>query len=343
MKISKLDSSFIKGIALIMMILHHTCNTNLTGQLSIIFTPPSVSDKILSIISGHCKFCVAIFAFLSGWVFWELKDKFCSYKYVINKCYHFMIAYWVVAFIFIFIGIISSDKIPDFNTLIWNLLGVKVGAKEIMHYEYINVVFAWYVRFYICVLLTIPIILRIIDKNILHYSLLLAIPIVLCILTYRRDNFIINEIFHVYFQWIPCIIIGVLCNKQNWLDKMKESNKYLLFLLFIGLLFLRFKKMTFYGDISTDFIMVVFFVYYIKILIKYLGESGVCFKILTFLGTLSMNIWYCHSIFFIPSHKWTWMIKYSDNVVLVILNVIALSVIFAYMCQKLQNKLNKIL
>lgn len=89
MKINKIESSFIKGIALIMMILHHTCNTSLTGQLSIIFLPPSVTDKFLAIVSGHCKFCVAIFAFLSGWVFWEMKERFISYRYIIKKVFIF--------------------------------------------------------------------------------------------------------------------------------------------------------------------------------------------------------------------------------------------------------------
>lgn len=339
MKISKQESTAIKGVALIMMIIHHSWNTTLVGHLSLMLaTPP---EKIFDIISGQCKLCVAVFAFLSGWIFWELKEKFCSYRYIARKCIQFLIAYWVVVLCFVLIGIISSDNMPDIQTFMFNLFGFKVGAKEIMHYDYVNVVFAWYVRFYVCVLLTTPIILRLISKERIHYSVLILVSILLCLITFHRESFILKDVLHIYFQWIPCVLVGIFCNKYKWMNSMQDKNKYILFFFFIALLCLRFKKMTFYGDISLDFVLVVFFIYYLKLIFECMNKKNVWFHSLVFLGSLSMNLWYCHSIFFIPSHKWTWMIRYTDNCILIIVSIILLSVPFAVICEYIQNHVNK--
>lgn len=178
--ITKKNSTIIKGFAILMMIIHHAWNPQLIGIISII--PGHISsDWLFNTISSYCKICVAVFAFLSGWAFWEAKNKFISYKYIVNKCLHFLTSYWIVALIFIIVGYLTSDKLPTFKIAILNLFGFEVGVKEIMHYDYVNVVFAWYVRFYIAVLLTIPLILKIIEKtNILLVFLAIYI---LCITT----------------------------------------------------------------------------------------------------------------------------------------------------------------
>ncbi len=330
--ITKRDSTIIKGFAILLMIVHHVWNPIFIKGISNI--PDTTSTYwLLDNISNYSKICVSIFAFLSGWAFWEVKNKFISYRYSVNKCIHFLISYWVVALIFIIIGILTSDNLPTFKIAILNLFGFEVGAKETMHYDYVNVVFAWYVRFYLAVLLTIPIILKIIDK--VNIILIFFVIYVLCVLTQNSELFLIKKWVHVYFQWLPCIVIGIYCNRNNWLEKM-NNNKITIFILIL-LLLLRHFKTELYGGMPIDFIIVVFLILYLKKLCDYISPLQYINKTFILLGTLSMNIWYCHSIFFLPSHKWSWLIGNFQNCFVTLFSTIILSILFALLCNYIQK------
>ena len=318
-----------------MMIIHHAWNSQLIGNISII--PGYISsDWLFNTISSYCKICVAVFAFLSGWAFWEAKNKFISYKYIVNKCLHFLISYWIVALIFIILGYLTSDKLPSLKIAILNLFGFEVGVKEIMHYDYVNVVFAWYVRFYIVVLFTMPLILKIIEKaNILLVFLAIYI---LCILTQNSELYLVKKLLHVYFQWIPCVIIGIYCNRNKWLDKINEYNNFIVFLTLLCFLLLRHFKSELYGGISIDCIIAVFIIFYFNKLCNHISSySHKIEYFFIFLGTLSMNIWYCHSIFFLPSHKWSWLINSSQNCFIILFSTIILSIPFALLSNYIQQ------
>lgn len=86
--ITKRDSTIIKGFAILLMIVHHIWNPIfIKGISNISDTTPTY--WLLDIISSYCKICVSIFAFLSGCAFWEVKNKFISYRYSEINAYIF--------------------------------------------------------------------------------------------------------------------------------------------------------------------------------------------------------------------------------------------------------------
>ena len=69
-----------------------------------------------------------------------------------QKLFAFLKDYWVIAIIFLLMGWLLGCNLPTIGIFILNLLGFEVGVQEVMGYDYVNVVFAWYVRFYLLVL-----------------------------------------------------------------------------------------------------------------------------------------------------------------------------------------------
>lgn len=115
-----------------------------------------------------------------------------------------------------------------------------------------------------------------------------------------------------------------------------NNNKITIFILML-LLLLRHFKTELYGGMPIDFIIVVFFIFYLKKLCDYISSLHYINKTFILLGTLSMNIWYCHSIFFLPSHRWSWLIGNFHNCFITLFSTIILSLLFALLCNNIQK------
>lgn len=83
---NKKTTQMIKGIAILIMIMHHFCATTLFPDLSAGFVK----------FGAACKICVAIYAVLSGYGYFFAREK--TVRYGLKKIWGLLQIYWLSLF-----------------------------------------------------------------------------------------------------------------------------------------------------------------------------------------------------------------------------------------------------
>ena len=105
-------SNILKGIALIMMFIHHFY-TFPTWWLEGISYP--LIERLSPYFCAPFQLCVPIFCFLTGYFYFYNKNK--SYKYSLKKITDILISYWCVFFVFAIIAVLCLDY--QYTLLMW--------------------------------------------------------------------------------------------------------------------------------------------------------------------------------------------------------------------------------
>ena len=105
-------------------------------------------------ISRAGGICVGMFTFLSGYGLYISYNKNISYKGIFKRIYNFYKKYWLVFFIFILGGFVLGKYKFNLTQFILNF----IGLEDSYNGEW------WYVRLYIMLLLSYPIINKILDR-----------------------------------------------------------------------------------------------------------------------------------------------------------------------------------
>lgn len=297
-EISKETTAKIKGIAIILMIIHHF----LAYPFWLIdgVTYPNVNrlgEDLNVWIECSTKICVSIFAFITGYGYYLRNNQ--TIKYGLKKIFNFLEKYWFILFIiFIPIILIIGEEEINLTTILLNLFAID---ERIIY-------FAWYVYFYIFAMLTLPLLKKISNNNFLHD---LIIMVGICVVGRNllagldiKDQFVIEDIKNCFF-WMPCVIIGWLFAKYHLFNKInkvfKSKNKLTAILITVFVLGARLKweeLMT----VNLDIIYAPMIMYSLSYILKDVNIFG---KILKFFNANSINLWFLHSIFFSP---------YTENV-----------------------------
>lgn len=330
MTISRKESNMVKGWAILMMLMHHFWNPllQLVSQTVVVANTPIPNVEV--VISVFCKTCVSVFAFVTGWVLALNAEKYQSFQYICKKLFAFLKDYWVIAIIFLLMGWLLGCNLPTIGIFILNLLGFEVGVQEVMGYDYVNVVFAWYVRFYLLVLLSAPFMLKVISCLSRHnhwvvYAVLSCCSIILAYLCRLSDVYMVKKLFAVYFEWLPCILAGYfVCRyKMATCAEKMFSTAWVAFIGMLVLIFFRYKFPQPLG-VNLDFIYAFFLVI---VMLKY--TPPFCCRCLQRLGELSMLVWYFHGMFFIPLRPLQPLLSWTGNSFLSLLIGLVCSVIMA--------------
>ena len=149
-KISKGKSMEIKGIGILLMLLHH------------FFTFPDwyIKDygfdlsNLSLMMREPTKICVAMFAFVTGWA---LCIRPLTMGEVIKKIEKFLIAYWIV-----YIPLLIASIIVGYRTSLKNIVLEAFG----LHVPIM--IFCWYIYFYIISMILICLTRKELDKSIIH-------------------------------------------------------------------------------------------------------------------------------------------------------------------------------
>ena len=143
-------STFLKGIAIILMVVHHSLG----------YPEWYISDRYIYfydktyIIQNLANFLVVpMFAFLTGWSYFYHKDK--SYKYSKIKIYKFLLSYWIIYIPFLFLAIYFCGYRPNCFDIVLEAFGL---SKNIM-------IFNWYICFYVTIMFILPIYNKIFKKK----------------------------------------------------------------------------------------------------------------------------------------------------------------------------------
>ena len=211
----KNTTSVIKGIALVMMFLHH------------FFTFPAwwvkgISYPLLRDYSPYfrspLKLCVPIFCFITGYFYFFNTHK--SYKYSLKKITDILISYWSVFFIFAFIATVFVD----YKYTKWDFIAECFALKHPTMY------FCWYVIFYIIFMLLFPILTKLLSRDI-HIDLFLSlilIPNIYRIINIYVQNSIISELLKNQQVWFPCVLAGYMFANYSLFERIEHLNARLI-------------------------------------------------------------------------------------------------------------------
>ena len=298
---SKRITDSIKGIAVIMMLIHH------------FFTFPEwyidgISyPELMGFVKYFCKplkMCVPVFAFLTGYFYFFTHEK--SFRYSFRKIRNIYLSYWMVYIPFLVFSLASGCIRFSFSNMILEFLALK---RPIMY-------FCWYVPFYALAMLLLPILTKNESRSpFLDTILLLIFPVFGCVFFM---NFLGSSLVRDIIRWFPCVAAGYLCSKYSLfgeLDRLVDGFRgrmsrviFYAGLVCVTFVFRYFSCFITLGSFSIfesdnlltfsmDVILAPLFVYGCAKLLYLIRESKIT-DIIAEIGKKSLPIWFIHCIFF---------------------------------------------
>lgn len=295
-------SNILKGIALIMMFIHH------------FFTFPSwwgqgISYPLLERLSPYLcapfRLCVPIFCFLTGYFYFFNKNK--SYKYSLKKIADILISYWCIFFISAIIAVFCVDYQYTPENFI----------KECFALYRPTMCFCWYVSFYIAIMLILPLITKVISKNI-HIDLIITFIIIPCAIRLVEKFSSSDTIYEILVNlnpWLSIALTGYIFAAYNLFERIYDlnikmiKNKVFNIIVYLFIAFVvpmgRWAEptMTIAFDrlpsinVSMDAFYAPIFIYVVVNLCKAIDFKSIKF-ILIQIGKYSLHMWFISCIFF---------------------------------------------
>lgn len=280
---SKSTTQKIKGIAILIMIMHH-----------FIVIPFSEFPYLITLFGYACKICVAIYAVLSGYGYYFAKEK--TIKYGLKKIWGLLQIYWITLFtLFIPAAILGGWKLT-LKQLIVQMFGLLPNLNW----------FAWYVFFYIFCMLVMPILCKynvFRFKPWINFCMMIVVPYILEVILYSIPNYENNTLIHDLFScflYFPCFLIGYWIAENKIIDKVRcvklLCNSIICIIGILSVFVFRIVVKTIAG-----FQLDVFYAPILICLLAILFEKKdymIISPILNTLGKYSTGIWFFHAVFF---------------------------------------------
>ena len=309
--IEKDDTNFIKGIALILMFIHHfwACPAFYAEGISY----PNLL-WVYKYLFAPTKICVFIFAFLTGYFYYYSKKK--TFKYSVKKITDLWITYIVIFLLLLLVAIKLNVYNFDIQTLILEFFAIR---RPIM-------VFCWYVIFYIISILILPIYFKLSENYpVFCFFISIILPPILnfssSILFQRR--LIPQEVEQTisFLTYFPCVASGLLFAKYGFFFEFKKLlNKKSKFInIIISLAIILFSSLARFFTESYDFALTPLFVYGVIEIYHNVNFKRIFFAV-NIIGKYSLLMWFIHCIFFNSCKNYTQKILFfPENPVLVTL------------------------
>ena len=280
----KKTTQMIKGIAILIMIMHHFCTTTLFPDLSAGFVK----------FGAACKICVAIYAVLSGYGYFFAREK--TVKYGLKKIWGLLQIYWISLFtLFIPAAIMGGWKMTP-----WQLIVQLFGLLPNLNW------FAWYVFFYIFCMLVMPLLCKyrvFRFRPMVNLGLMLVVPyvfeVVLRFMPNYRTSTIVHDLFSC-FLYFPCFLVGYWMAENKVVERAKQMKWFRNPIICVVGMLLIFPVRQAISSVA-GFLLDVFYAPLLICLAANLLES-VYWKpaslILGILGKYSTGMWFFHAVFF---------------------------------------------
>lgn len=272
-ELTKEKSRQLKGIAVLMMILHH-----LWGFPNRVL--PFTLEESQVTIGEFSKICVAIFLFLSGYGL--LKSHSNSIHSIFTRIKKIYIQSWkVMFFLIILMYSTHTDTYKNFPDFLGNILLFK--------YNHCNAEW-WFIGTYIELILFLPILFKV--KNI--YLWIASCILFRYLSTIIDPSSVLEKHLFAFLYYYPIFILGCIFARYNLFEKATTHirKKIILIILIIMILGLITLRVVTSWSIVTFFIVPLFIAG--TIIIK---QPPILIKTLDILGIHSMNIWLIHSLF----------------------------------------------
>lgn len=279
-------ANVIKGIAVIMMVIHHCYG--FPGWIVEEELIPTIMPKVQA-YAFACKFCVPVFAFLTGWAYFFHKDKSCGYS--IKKISSCLVEYWVLVMLLMSVAVACCHCAPNLSLLV-NELFPFARAHRLM-------IFAWYIRFYVVTLVLLPFLAVLLDMRGGRFRIAF---LVVGMYALYKILMLLGRSDDIY--WLPCVLGGYMCAQYgilekcvNWLSKWNVGWLFGVLAIYVSYRLFKSRECVFSCRISSGALYAPFFccgwILCYPIIRKLKLDNG-----LQLLGKHSLNIWLLHGIFF---------------------------------------------
>ena len=320
-------SDAIKGVALILMFIHHFFtfpNWYIEG-ISFPLLRPFVSG-----LCGPTKICVSVFAFLTGYFFFLGRDK--GYRHSLRKIRDTLVSYWMVYLPFLALALALGCYSLGKAEMLQEAFGL---GSEVM-------TFCWYVYFYCVVMLLLPLVDRLSTGTLWADALLLGL-LPLAGFTALRDllpESILTKVATVLQEWYPCVLGGYLFAKFDLFETILEPlgrkcatrwGKVLLWLCLAGGVCLaralwprlRLVQANVHGSwldvpVNMDIFYAPIFLYGLKNLLE-LVKWPRLLSLLGRIGRESLLMWFLHCLFFNCCKAYTQPLLYWPRLAILVL------------------------
>lgn len=335
--IEKENFTFLKGIAIIFMVVHHTFGFP-EWYVDTVNYPNLM--PFVNWIRDSMKICVPIFVFLTGGGYFLRQRK--DFKYSIKKIVSFYLNYWVVFFVLLLVAVFCGNYY-SIGTVILEALGIKT---KLMY-------FCWYVLFYVVIMAILPIYVRLLKgkfyvdifKTFVFYCCIRFIESVMRF--FEINSKLLNDL-SIYF---PVLVTGYLLIKYDMLDRIRNKIRnmflsrqvqILVGMVLICISLLIHARIPYLYGVSMGFVLVPVLILGLSLVFV---EKNYIQKAIQFLGKNSMNIWFLHCAFFSPYTKGCLQpIAYFPRIpLLVVIWVLFLCLLVSLLINKVQKKIQKIM
>ena len=303
----KTATNILKGIALILMFLHHFFTFPEYWVDGIAY--PTL-EKLAPYFCLPFKTCVPVFCFITGYFYFFHTGR--NYRYSFKKIVSLYAYYWSVFALFAILAAACAGYRYNFKGIILEALAL----------EWPTMYFCWYVSFYAAAMLLLPLFARILKKRALTDVLLcfVILPLILQNFTYFLPEGDICELMKAVAWYFPVMLMGYLFAGYGLFERLMERAdnavirrkgwKIAAWFLLAGIammlrgvlssveipLFTVFgKEMQFV--INMDLFYTPVFIYCVANLCKNLRCRPVA-AVLAGIGKQSMVMWFLHCLFF---------------------------------------------
>ena len=218
------EAKAVAGIAILMMVWHHLFGFPqwLLPGLSCNSIFGNSADVFVRLTASLGNTCIYIYAFSTGYVIYSQFQLYDTWEKRVTRIFKFLLSYWLVCVAFYIFGMVFNQPLPTLREAFLNSFGIKTGCGS----NWINVVFAWYVNYYIVLIAFSSVLYKCFKKD-KPLSLILSIIgccISIIVLAYAQIGY-----------WDPFFasLLGLLTAKYHFFDKitshLKINNRITLF------------------------------------------------------------------------------------------------------------------
>ena len=313
------DTLALKGVAILLMILHHVLIADFYDKPSTV-----LSTSLMYKLSLVGKFCVGIYTFVIGYgyAFAARHDAAYAFKHIINL----LVRFWPLCIGFFILGLVNGFQL-ELSTVALNLFGLR------MDYNCAS----WFVYFYIFSMISLPFLAKLIDRWGLK-ALLVVILLsgIICFFLHKNENAFYTA-FVVCMKYCPVLAIGYFVAKTDWAFVKHQFSTLELLLIVLLMIAASGVAMMVMGFCTYTFITPVFALAF-AMLLKH-PVIGSVKPILIKLGKVSLYMWFIHAVFFSDMTRSIFQQSalWPDNPLLVYLLVASVSFLVACLLMRIER------
>lgn len=350
--LTKTDVALIKAISIILMLIHHfwgfpewLLNNEMKKNCFIAGIDIEYSFAIFG------KICVALFAFITGYIISKNRNKYLQCDYRFHKILTFLTKYWINYFLILFAGFCINEPMPSAKTALGCALGLWGGVEK----TYVNCCFSWYVLFYLEIMLLVPVLVKIITLDFVKTVGGCALGCLFLKVIFRNIA-PINE----FVSYLPVVVCGYCVSQYKLFDRVSEKcdamrHKYHIsslgerYVFLISIIIVIITKILLFPVVrhTLDFILAPIFIFLIiriknSVSFRVLHLESLANRIIAILASESTNIWFLHAIFFTPNRGFQFIAFWPQNGILVIIWILALLIPISIVITKIHKGVWKI-